>query len=133
MNECIFCKIIVQALPSELIWQDDEFYAFLDIRPVNPGRTLIIPKQQVDYVFDLDDAAYNKLFQIAKMLARSIQTALAAKRIGIAVEGFSVPHVHVHLVPIHGLGELDPNRATKATPDQLVEIAAKIKAKLAEE
>lgn len=87
---------------------------------VNPGHVLLIPKRHVDYIFDLDPALYGQLWEHAKFLAEPIRIATGAKRIGIAVEGFSVPHIHVHLVPINNMAELDPHRE-KRVPDDLAD------------
>lgn len=127
MKTCIFCQIIKGAEPAHKIWESDEFLAFLSIHPVNPGHVCLIPKTHVDYVFDLEEPLYSRIFQAAKPLSGPIQRATSAKRIGIAVEGFSVPHVHVHLVPLFNVDELDPHRHIKQNQEQLVEMAAKIR------
>jgi histidine triad (HIT) family protein len=127
MTDCIFCRIIAGEIPSTKIWEDDDFFAFLDINPINPGHTLVIPKKHHDYLFTMDEPLYSKIFDAAKMLSKPLEKATGAKRIGVVVEGFLVPHVHVHLVPLHEGGELSFGRAKKAMTEELNETANKIK------
>ncbi len=124
--ESIFTKIINGKLPAFPLWENEDFIAILDIHPINPGHTLLIPKQQIDYIFDLPDELYNSMWQVAKWLAPFIQQAMQSKRIGIAVEGFGVPHVHVHLVPVNSGNELNPERATSASSEELTIVQNKI-------
>lgn len=114
-------------VPAHPVWEDDDHLAFLDINPINPGHTLLVPKQHVGYVFDMDDVAYSNLFERAKMLAKNMREALGTKRIGIMIEGFKVPHVHVHLVPINDHTELNPYNAKPADADELEAAASKIR------
>ena len=127
MSGCVFCKIVKGGLTSEKIWENKDFFAFLDANPVNLGHTLLIPKNHVDYIFDLEEPLYSEIFKISKRLSGSLKKATKAKRIGIAVEGFSVPHTHIHLIPLNGANELDPCRAVKATQEELSKIAVKIR------
>ncbi|MBU0533119.1 HIT family protein [Candidatus Micrarchaeota archaeon] len=127
MTNCIFCKIKDGEIPSAKVWENENFFAFLDINPVNPGHTLLIPKKHVDYLFELDDGVYHELFKAAKEVSVPLKRAVGAKRIGVVVEGFLVPHVHIHLIPINGPGELDAKRAGKADPNELTAIAERIK------
>jgi histidine triad (HIT) family protein len=127
MKTCIFCQIIKGVEPAHKIWESDEFLAFLSIHPVNPGHVCLIPKKHIDYVLDLEESLYSRIFQAAKRLSEPIQQATSAKRIGIAVEGFSVPHVHVHLVPLFNVAELDPHRHIKQNQEELAEMAVKIR------
>jgi histidine triad (HIT) family protein len=130
MQDCIFCKIAQGEIPSSTIWGDEKFLAFLDINPVNPGHTLLIPKKHIDNVFEMEDRDYSDLFLAAKLLSKPLQAAMGAKRVGVMIEGFLVHHAHIHLIPLkHGNG-LDPCRAKKATPEELAEVAKKIKAHL---
>ncbi len=130
--DCIFCAIATHEIHARIVWEDDRFAAFLDVKPVNPGHILIIPKDHVEVVFDLDDARYAAIFEAAKTLAPPILRATDAQRIGIQVEGFGVAHAHVHLVPLHGPGELNPERARAADPAALDAMAERIKTKIAE-
>ena len=104
---------------------------FLDVNPVNPGHLLIIPKEHTESVFDLPDEQYKNIFEAAKALSTPLQNAMQSRKIGIAVEGFGVPHAHVHLVPLHNPNELNPERATHMDEEVLVTIAEKIKAEIA--
>ena len=127
MNDCIFCKIIANEIPSSKIWENDKFFAFLDINPVNPGHTLLIPKEHVDYIFDIKDPLYSEFFQTAKKISGPLKNAMKAKRIGIVVEGLLVPHAHIHLIPLNGPGEMEPKRHIKMSNQELTEVAEKIR------
>ncbi len=127
MDGCIFCKIAKGEIDSAKVYEDEKFFAFLDAKPLNPGHTLLLPKNHTDYIFDVEDPLYSEIFKTAKKLAKPIKNAVGAKRIGIVVEGFGVPHVHVHLVPLNQGYEIDPDRARSATKKELEETAEKIK------
>jgi len=130
MDTCIFCKILNGSAPSHKIWEDENFFAFLDINPVNPGHTMIIPKHHIDYIFDLDEPLYSELFRVTKELSKPIKKATQAGRIGVVIEGFSVSHLHVHLVPINDVNELNPTRAKRATAEELETVAISIRNEL---
>ena len=132
MAQCIFCKIVEGVEPAHRIWESDEFLAFLSIHPCNPGHTCLIPKLHIEYVFDLEQELYSQIFQVARQLAQPLKEATDAARIGVAIEGFSVPHVHVHLVPVYQVAELDPHRHIKQTQDELAQIAEKIRRAIAD-
>jgi len=127
MAECIFCKIAAKEIPSHTVWEDENFLAFLDVHPVNPGHLLIIPKEHIENVFDMPEALYEEIFKTARALSTPLQKATNSVRIGIVVEGFGVPHTHVHLVPINNPHELDSSRATAMPNEELAIIAEKIK------
>jgi len=127
METCIFCQIIEGIEPAHKIWESDDFLAFLSLHPCNPGHTCLIPKTHVDYVFDLDEPLYSGIFQLAKQLSGPLKRATEAKRIGIAIEGFSVPHVHLHLVPLYNVAELDPHRHIKQNSVEVAEMAENIR------
>jgi histidine triad (HIT) family protein len=127
MADCIFCKIIGKEIPSHAVWENDRFLAFLNIRPVNPGHLLIIPKEHIDSVFGMPDALYTELFETAKALSTPLQHAMDSARVGMVIEGFGVPHAHLHLVPINGPHELDSTREKDASPGELAATAEKIK------
>ena len=127
MEDCIFCRIVGGAEPAHKIWESDDFLAFLSIHPCNPGHACLIPKLHVDYVFDLAEPLYSGIFRAARRLSGPIKQATNAKRVGIAVEGFSVRHVHLHLVPLYNVAELDPHRHIKQTQRELAEMAEKIR------
>ena len=122
----IFSSIIKGESPAYKLWENEEFLAFLDIMPINPGHTLVIPKLEVDYIFDLPQPLYTTMWQHVRWLAGPIKAAMECKRVGIAVEGFSVAHAHAHLIPVNGNRELSPERAVRATPEQLLEVQRKI-------
>lgn len=130
MNDCILCKIVRGEAPSHKLWEDESFLAVLTIGPLNPGHTLLISKAHVDYIFDLDGPLYSEIFQVAKQLAKPLRAATEAKRVGIVVEGFTVPHVHVHLIPLHHEDEIDPRRVMKMSAGQLAEVAEKIRGQM---
>lgn len=127
MTDCIFCKIVKGEIPAVKIWEDEKHLAFLDVNPVNPGHTLIIPKKHNDYLFDLNDEEYNKLMLDAKKIAQLLKEKINPERIGVIVEGFAVPHVHVHLVPINHGGELSLSRGKPSSSEELNKIAERIK------
>ena len=97
----IFSKIAAGEIPSYKVAEDDKHYAFLDINPVAPGHTLVIPKKEVDYIFDLSDDGYLELQLFAKRVAKAMKKSLPCERVGVAVIGLEVPHTHIHLVPIN--------------------------------
>ena len=105
-EDCIFCKMAKGEIPVDKIWEDDKHFSFLDLHPINPGHILVIPKKHMDYLFDLNDKEYNELMTKAKELAIMLKQKLKPKRIGMAVEGFGIPHVHIHLVPLNKGNEL---------------------------
>lgn len=107
----VFTQIIDRKLPARIVWESSDAICILPKDHfVNPGHLLLIPKKEVDYIFDLDERIYHLLWSLAKKLAEPLKTVTGASRIGIAVEGFSVPHVHIHLCPINNVAELDPHR-----------------------
>ena len=124
----IFSKIIAGDIPSYKIVEDDRFYAFLDINPMTKGHTLVVPKQETDYIFDLDDALLAEMVIFSKKVALAIEKAISCKRVGMMVIGLEVPHAHIHLVPIQSEGDLNlSNPKLKLSSDEFIEIANKIK------
>ncbi len=126
MENCLFCKIVKKELPSYKIWENENFLAFLDINPINPGHTILVPKKHVDYIFDLEEPLYSEMFKIVKQLSKVLKQAIGSKKIGLIIEGFAVPHAHIHLIPINRGNELNPSRAKKGDPKQLLKIAENI-------
>ncbi len=126
MENCIFCKIVSGIVPAIKIWEDEKYFAFLDINPINPGHTVLIPKKHDDYLFSLNDNEYGELMLKTKKIAKILKDKLNPKRIGVAVEGFAVPHVHIHLVPLNKGNELNPERARHMDETKLKLIAEKI-------
>lgn len=106
MVDSIFTKIIKGEVPSHRIYEDDKVIAFLDVHPLAPGHTLVVPKTQVDHLWDLDDDTYAYLFETSKHLSLHIRSVLEPARVGLVVEGFGVPHAHLHLVPIENGSDL---------------------------
>jgi histidine triad (HIT) family protein len=127
MNDCIFCKIAKGEIPSVKVWEDEKHLAILDVNPINPGHTLVLLKKHADYIFDLGDKEYQDLMLAVKKIAKIIKSRLNPKRVGIVVEGFLIPHVHVHLVPINHGNELNPERAKPSNKEELEKIAMEIR------
>ena len=124
----IFSKIVAGEIPSYKVAEDEKHYAFLDINPVTQGHVLVIPKQEVDYIFDLSDEDYTNLQLFAKRIAEAVKQAIPCKRVGVAIMGLEVPHAHIHLVPINE--EADMNffkEKVSLSPDEMKNIAKKIK------
>ncbi len=123
----IFSKIIAGEIPSYRIAEDDKHYAFLDINPLAEGHTLVVPKREVDYIFDLPDSEFAELQLFAKRVAEAIRATMPCKRVGVAVIGLEVPHAHIHLVPINTEADLDFRREKlKPAPERMAEIASSI-------
>ncbi len=123
----IFTRIVRGEIPSYRVAETDRFYAFLDINPLAPGHTLVIPKEEVDYLFDINDRDYQDLMLFAKQVAGAIFKTIPCKRVGVAVLGMEVPHAHIHLVPLQTEGDLDFRKEkVQLTPEQFQEIAANI-------
>jgi histidine triad (HIT) family protein len=124
----IFSRIAAGEIPSHKVAEDEEFYAFLDINPVAVGHTLVIPKAEVDYIFDIDDAKLGRMMAFAKRVARAQEAAIPCKRVGLAVMGLEVPHAHIHLIPITKESDMYFGGAKLSlTQDELAEIAARIR------
>lgn len=96
----IFSRIVAGEIPCHRVAEDEEFFAFLDINPVAKGHTLVIPKKEIDYIFDVKDASLGRMMAFAKRVARAQEAAIPCKRVGLAVMGLEVPHAHIHLIPI---------------------------------
>lgn len=123
----IFSRIVAGEIPSYKIAEDERYYAFLDINPVAPGHTLVIPKHEVDYIFDLDDDEYAGLMAFAKHVAAAIKTAMPCVKVGVTVLGLEVPHAHVHLVPLQKETDMNFFRQKLTLPaEQMQEICKKI-------
>jgi histidine triad (HIT) family protein len=123
----IFSKIIAGEIPSYKIAEDENYFAFLDIHPLTIGHTLVVPKKEIDYLFDLDDATYVGLQLFAKRVAEQLKRAFPDKRIGVAVIGLEVPHAHIHLVPFTQVHEMNfSNEKLNLTKEQFISIAEKI-------
>ncbi|HTD97645.1 MAG TPA: HIT family protein [Mucilaginibacter sp.] len=124
----IFSKIVAGEIPAYKVAETVEFLAFLDISPLAEGHVLVIPKKEVDYIFDLDDETYTGLQIFAKIVATGLRKAIPCKRIGVAVIGLEVPHAHIHLIPMNNVSDLNFSRPKLSfTPDELEATAQKIK------
>jgi histidine triad (HIT) family protein len=126
----IFTKIINGEIPCHKVAEDENYLAFLDIRPINPGHTLVIPKKEVDYIFDVDDATLAGLMLFSKKVAKAIRKVADCKKVGIMVAGLEVPHCHIHLIPIHRIPDLNFANAKAASPEELAAMAQKIKGQI---
>jgi histidine triad (HIT) family protein len=123
----IFTKIVNGEIPCYKVAEDKEFLAFLDIFPIAIGHVLVIPKVEVDYLFDLDDQKYSGLMLFSKRVALALRKAFPCKKVGVAVLGLEVPHAHIHLVPLNSESDINFSRPKlKLTPGEFTEIAAKI-------
>jgi histidine triad (HIT) family protein len=120
---CLFCALVAGRIPARRVWEDAAHVAFFPLKHIEPGHTLLVPKRHADYVFDMADADYQALWATAKRIAPAIRAVTGAARVGIAVEGFSVPHAHVHLVPINALNDLNPARE-QTLPDERADALA---------
>lgn len=122
----IFSKIVAGEIPCYKVAEDDRHLAFLDINPVAPGHTLVIPKQEINYLFDMTDDDYLALELFAKRVAKAIDSAMPCRRVAEAVIGLEVPHAHIHLVPINTEGDLDFHKKTQLSGEEMKSIAARI-------
>lgn len=124
----IFSKIINREIPAQIIAENDKFIAFLDIMPLVLGHTLVVPKKEVDYIYDLDDEDLKAINVFAKKVAAAVRKAVPCKRIGVAVIGLEVPHAHIHLVPMNSADDLNFTRPKlKPTAEELAAVAEKIR------
>jgi len=127
----IFSKIVTGEIPCYKIAEDERYFAFLDINPMTKGHTLVIPKVEEDYIFNLDDATFSGLTLFAKKVAAAIEKAMPCKRIGVAVIGLEVPHAHIHLIPINQESDMNfKNPKLQLSPEEMTAITAKIQAEL---
>lgn len=129
MEESIFTKIVKGDIPSHKVYEDDKVLAFLDIHPVNEGHTLVIPKRQVEFVWDLDDEDYAAVMAAAKKIARRMRDVLGVKYVGVKVIGVDVPHAHVQLIPFNSVDEYEKPQDMRSEPDHttLARIAEKLR------
>lgn len=121
MESCVFCKIVQGEIPSYKVREDDNFFAFLSIGPHTPGHTLVIPKKHIDYFFDMDNELLKGIFEFCKPIVRAQEEALKPKtgKVGVVVAGLEVLHAHLHLIPLHEMGDLDFDQAKKVDPQEL--------------
>ncbi|MDD6889293.1 MAG: HIT family protein [Bacteroidales bacterium] len=129
----IFSRIAAGEIPSYKVAETDRYFAFLDINPVQPGHVLVIPKREVDYIFDIDDDEFAGLQLFAKKVARALRRAIPCRKVGVAVIGLEVPHAHIHLVPMNDEGDLDFSKKTTLAETEMKAIAETIAAEYAKE
>jgi histidine triad (HIT) family protein len=127
----IFTKIVNGYVPSYKIAEDDSYYAFLDINPLAIGHTLVIPKKEINYIFDMDDELLGGMMVFAKKIAHAVEKVVSCKRMGITVLGLEVPHAHIHLVPINSIFDIDFSKEKlKLTANEFEKLATDIRAHL---
>lgn len=126
----IFTKIVQGEIPAYKILENDDFLAFLDVRPNAKGHTLCIPKKEVDKLFDLEEDTYLALMAFSRKVAKAIEKAIPCKRVGMAVVGLEVPHVHVHLIPLNEMNDMNFAQHTALSEEELKEVARLIKNQL---
>ncbi|PKP25438.1 MAG: HIT family protein [Bacteroidetes bacterium HGW-Bacteroidetes-2] len=126
----IFTRIIQGEIPAYKIAEDSNFIAFLDVNPNTKGHTLCVPKKEVNKLFDLDEETYNGLMQFSRKVAIALEKVVPCKRIGVAVIGLEVPHVHIHLIPLNEMSDMDFSKKVKLTPEAFSLLANQIKAQL---
>lgn len=125
--DCLFCKIVAGEIPCHKVWEDGQHLAFLDIGPIREGHTLVIPKSHASELFELDDISYQSLLAASKTVAKRLKDVFQVPRIGVAVEGFAVDHVHIHLVPLTAGNQLNPELAKPADHTELAKLAERLK------
>ncbi|RFN59372.1 HIT family protein [Marixanthomonas ophiurae] len=122
----LFTKIIKGEIPSHKVAEDDSFIAFLDVNPNAKGHTLCVPKEEVDKIFEMGEHKYLGLMQFSRRVARAIEKTVPCKRVGMAAVGLEVPHVHVHLIPLNGMSDMDFSKKVDMSQDELSQLAAAI-------
>ena len=122
----IFSKIVDGSIPCHKVYEDDDCLAFLDINPNSFGHTLCILKREVDYLFDLNDVEYNKLMNFSKKVANGLEKSVTCKRVALSVVGLEVPHVHVHLIPLNSMSDMDFSKSIQLEKKDFENLALKI-------
>jgi histidine triad (HIT) family protein len=121
----IFTRIINREIPAYIVAEDDNHIAILDINPLVKGHTLVIPKKEIDYLFELDDGSYTDLNLFAKRVAKAIESVMPCLRIGMAVVGLEVPHIHIHLVPLNSMGDINFTKPKLKLPAEELELISR--------
>lgn len=128
----VFSRIIAGEIPCYKVAENDRFFAFLDINPVNWGHTLVVPKREEDYIFDLSDEELGEMMIFAKRVAKAIRAAIPCRKVGVTVLGLEVPHAHIHLVPLKSEGDMNFSRKiTDPNPEKMKQICEAISEKFA--
>ena len=127
----LFTKIIAGEIPGRFVWKDEQAVAFLTIAPLKPGHTLVVPRKEVDHWLDLEPALASHLFLVSQTIGQAIQHGFNPVKVGLWIAGLEVPHVHLHVFPVHAIADFNPaNQDTKAKPEDLDRAAATIRASL---
>ena len=127
----VFSKIVSGEIPAHIVAETTEFMAFLDVNPLVMGHVLVIPKKEIDYIFDMDDESYFGITLFAKIVAKGLKKAFPCKKVGVAVIGLEVPHAHIHLIPMNNVSDMNfAKEKLKPSEEELAEAAIKIKAEL---
>ena len=127
----IFSRIVAGEIPCYKVAEDDQFLAFLDIQPLKPGHTLVIPKKEVDYIFDIDDALLGEMMVFAKKVAHAVRAVVPCSWIGVSVIGLEVPHAHIHLIPIESVADINFSKSKmQLSPEEMKELSAQIAARV---
>ncbi|MBQ8531504.1 MAG: HIT family protein [Parabacteroides sp.] len=125
----IFSKIVAGEIPCHKVAEDEEFFAFLDINPVSAGHTLVIPKTEIDYIFDIDDSVLGRMMAFAKRVAQAQEKVIPCKRVGLAVMGLEVPHAHIHLIPIQKESDMYfGGEKMQVSQEELADLAMRLRA-----
>lgn len=125
--DSVFTKIIKKEISSHTVYEDSDVIAFLDINPIKMGHTLVVPKKQIDYIFDLDNDDYNKLWTTTKKIANGLRKSVVCRRVGISVVGFEVPHCHIHLIPINTISDMSFDNIYDYNSSEMTDIAERIR------
>jgi len=129
----LFSRIIAGEIPSYRVAEDDRFFAFLDINPLAPGHTLVVPKQETDYLFDMPEDQLAGILPFSRRIAKALEAVVPCERIGVTVIGLEVPHAHVHLIPIRGIHDMDFSKPkVNMAPERMEALAAEIRAAMAD-
>ncbi len=123
----IFTKIIRREIPAYIVAEDEHHIAFLDINPIAVGHVLVVPKEEIDYIFDMEDEALGRLMRFVKRVARGVEKVVPCERVGMAVVGLEVPHVHVHVVPLREVSDMDFSKRVKLSEEEFKAIAEAIR------
>lgn len=127
----VFSKIVAGEIPSYKIAENDQYFAFLDISPLTKGHTLVIPKKETDYIFDIESEEYKGLWDFARKVAKAVGAAVPCKRVGVAVIGLEVPHAHIHLIPMNRVSDMNfANPKITVPAEEMEQIAAAIRSKV---
>lgn len=127
MSDCIFCKIIAGEIPSYKVYEDDETFAFLDINPITDGHTLVVPKQHIRFVHNLEEPVYQAVMATVKKVMQALETSLNPARVGVIIEGFDVDHAHVKVVPLFDVKDIQTVHVKETSEEYFREIIEKVR------